>query len=335
MRDSLIPVAVALLCIVALGLGAATLSTDLGGGDSGPAPVVTAPEGQNDTSMDGEPDEDIEDPEQTQPRLLHEDGECVAGYDPMEIVWVVTIFVFGVAGLVFIRTRNLMLGAITVPLVILPAMFIMALLLAFFGCPVPGEQAVTEGTEQGFANETFSEAFGDGNGEDESAPVVNRFHLGGLFLGLALIVLILGYLIKRTKSSSDGGEQMRQTVDETSDHVIASAAGDAADELADDTENGVYRAWARMAEVLDVEHPDTSTPREFADAALAAGLNPEDVSELTELFEEVRYGTTDVTPAQEDRAREALRRIEQTHSKLRENDQSPGTKRDAPPVGER
>ncbi|MFT4958108.1 MAG: hypothetical protein ACI9PP_002168, partial [Halobacteriales archaeon] len=90
------------------------------------------------------------------------------------------------------------------------------------------------------------------------------------------------------------------------------AAGRAADRLetGDEFENDVYRAWAEMTTELEVEHPSSSTPSEFAMAAVDAGMDRNDVDRLTELFEEVRYGGFDPTPEREGEAIETLRRIE-------------------------
>jgi hypothetical protein len=97
--------------------------------------------------------------------------------------------------------------------------------------------------------------------------------------------------------------------------AVADAAGRAADRLdaADDLENAVYRSWHEMTAHLDVERPDASTPAEFADAAVDAGMDREDVAELTRLFEAVRYGDAPVTEERAERATAALRRIERTY----------------------
>ena len=95
--------------------------------------------------------------------------------------------------------------------------------------------------------------------------------------------------------------------------AVGRAAGDAADRIEgtepESVENEVYRAWREMTGHLDVERPETSTPGEFVDAAVAAGLAADDVAELTRLFEEVRYGERDPTDRAE-RAVACLRRIE-------------------------
>ncbi|WP_224332627.1 DUF4129 domain-containing protein [Haloprofundus halobius] len=97
--------------------------------------------------------------------------------------------------------------------------------------------------------------------------------------------------------------------------ALGQAAGRAADRIeADaDTDNEVYRAWTEMTGLLDVDNPRTSTPEEFAAAAENAGMAHEDVRELTDLFEYVRYGDGAVTADREERAVAALRRIESTY----------------------
>jgi hypothetical protein len=74
-------------------------------------------------------------------------------------------------------------------------------------------------------------------------------------------------------------------------------------------ENEVYRAWAEMTRLLDVDRPDSSTPREFADAAVDAGAQPEDISILTDAFVAVRYGALAVTPERRQSVAAALQRV--------------------------
>ncbi|MFC7194890.1 DUF4129 domain-containing protein [Halosimplex aquaticum] len=98
--------------------------------------------------------------------------------------------------------------------------------------------------------------------------------------------------------------------------AIGAAAGRAADRIegSDEFENEVYRAWAAMTDHLAVDRPASSTPAEFATAATAAGMDPDDVARLTELFEDVRYGGEEPTADREEAAVETLRRIESTYA---------------------
>lgn len=96
--------------------------------------------------------------------------------------------------------------------------------------------------------------------------------------------------------------------------AVADAAGQAAERLLADAdasvENEVYRAWREMTRAVDVDAPASSTPREFADAAVASGLDPGDVETLTALFEEVRYGGTRVTDQHREAVAAALEGVE-------------------------
>ncbi|ELZ29637.1 hypothetical protein C475_01771 [Halosimplex carlsbadense 2-9-1] len=106
--------------------------------------------------------------------------------------------------------------------------------------------------------------------------------------------------------------------------AVGRTAGAAADRIdADaDVDNEVYRAWDEMRAHVDAPDAETKAPAEFADAAAAAGMDPDDVAELTELFVEVRYGGRD--PADRaDRAIAALRRIETAYA-----DDGPGPEGD-------
>lgn len=96
--------------------------------------------------------------------------------------------------------------------------------------------------------------------------------------------------------------------------AVARAAGEAADRIEGDAgDNEVYRAWRGMTEALEIDRPASATPTEFAAAAIEAGVDEEPVSELTEVFERVRYGGADPTDDRERRAAAALRRIEAEH----------------------
>lgn len=70
--------------------------------------------------------------------------------------------------------------------------------------------------------------------------------------------------------------------------------------------NGVYRAWASLAERVSGTVPDTRTPQSVAEDAVDAGFDQDAVTRLTALFERVRYGPATATAERERAAREAL-----------------------------
>lgn len=145
--------------------------------------------------------------------------------------------------------------------------------------------------------------------------------------GIVLVVLAVVGLVLAVATSSTRRAAVVDRLTETDEDVVAvgRAAGRAADRLggdSDDTdtadgdgfENEVYRAWREMTAGLDVDRPESSTPGEFADAAIEAGMSPDDVRELTTLFEAVRYGGRGPTEERERRARRLFRRIEATYA---------------------
>lgn len=128
-----------------------------------------------------------------------------------------------------------------------------------------------------------------------------------LLLGVtAIVVISLGIAGLRSNSdrtSPPDEEPLRSTTiedrstDETSSEIAISGASEM---------NRVYRAWQAMIERLDVERPATTTSREYAHAAIAAGLDGDAVTQLTELFERVRYGDANPTDDREQQALDAL-----------------------------
>lgn len=138
-----------------------------------------------------------------------------------------------------------------------------------------------------------------------------------------LIVLIFAMLVIvgiATLSTMSGDDESIVPPDESDEEVseaaaFARAAGLAADRIEEanvPVDNAVYQAWLQMTTILDLEYPDSTAPREFAEAAIEAGIDRDDVTELTELFTEVRYGG-ERPEEREDRALEILRRIERTY----------------------
>ncbi|AEH35384.1 DUF4129 domain-containing protein [Halopiger xanaduensis] len=159
--------------------------------------------------------------------------------------------------------------------------------------------------------------FGSGEGETDS------FSTGPLLFVLSVITAIFvgGLLVSRRggNSESDAPPVVENEPDEsgTEAAAVGSAAGRAADRIdgaATDVDNEIYRAWKEMTALLEVDRPDSSTPREFATAAVEAGIDREYVGELTRLFEEVRYGDVETTSEMETRAVDVLRRIEDEYA---------------------
>lgn len=170
--------------------------------------------------------------------------------------------------------------------------------------------------------------FGSGlPGVGDSAGETATTAVSALLVVIAVVGILavaIGLAIRQSSdSSTDTGEDeqsdRRVVPDQSSQsESIGQIAGQTADriehsQVSDATvDNEIYRAWEEMTRQLDVPDEDATTPREFARVATEAGLSSRDVAELTELFEDIRYGGRTATDEREQRAVAILRRIEQT-----------------------
>ncbi|MFC4541062.1 DUF4129 domain-containing protein [Halosolutus amylolyticus] len=201
-----------------------------------------------------------------------------------------------------------------VPVAIGVVALVALLLVAFL---LLGELSVMPGES---ANESLGgDGLGGGDGGDGSIGSSDTTPLPFVVL-LVLTVAVLGMLFAVARSSSadpeSGSMDLVDGPDSDADRTaIGRVAGRAADriERGDDVDNDVVRAWTEMTALLDVDRPETTTPGEFATAAVDAGMDPDDVRELTRLFEDVRYGEYSPTADRERRAVRVFRRIERAY----------------------
>lgn len=126
--------------------------------------------------------------------------------------------------------------------------------------------------------------------------------------------LVAGGVAMLYRSTGDGETVVLEPEAESDVELdrFAAAAGRAADRIEahdQDIDNAVYRAWDEMVALLDVEAPESYSAGEFADAAIELGMAEEHVQEITQLFNEVRYGNRSAD-TREERAVHVLRRIE-------------------------
>jgi hypothetical protein len=161
-----------------------------------------------------------------------------------------------------------------------------------------------------------SAAFGDGVGD---SPLVATEGIAVIVLVAALLggVTLLAWRVGAIQSvlGLDGHESEEPSSDLG---ALGEVAGRAADDVegaatATAADNAIYRAWSEMVGLLDAPGPQSGTPRQFAVAAIEAGMDPEQVDVLTRTFEEVRYGDAALSKKRRERATGALRRIEATH----------------------
>lgn len=163
---------------------------------------------------------------------------------------------------------------------------------------------------------TGEEAVGGGGTSDP--PAIGDWFPVYLLLGGAAVLLVAISVLTTRGGGSEPAPTEEESTGTTPDMTaeLGAAAGRAADRLEADTgrENEVYRAWIEMIELLDVGDPQSATPGAFAREASKSGLAAEDVADLTELFEEVRYGDRPANERREREAVELLRRIEDRYA---------------------
>jgi hypothetical protein len=294
-RDRIGPALVALLALVSLALAATALdeSATAGGGGLGP--------GESDGQLGGGSGAPPPDPPPVAdlPALSPELAAMIVAGVVLAVGYVLyrTVREYGV--------RDLLVSAVVFTAIVLVAALVVANLgplgQAFGGT---GTNA-TPGASPGGGS-----ALGPADQEGSTNTTVPTAVLALLAIG----VVGVGLLVLRTADASLDPEPAVGD-DHTADDqrtAVADAAATAADELAAgaDLDNAVYRAWREMTAALDVTDPETSTPGEFAAAAVDAGFDREAVTDLTQVFEEVRYGGQPAAGDRERRAEAALRRIQ-------------------------
>jgi hypothetical protein len=304
-RDRVLPLALALLAVVALALAAATLDSAVvadGAGLGGDGSGI----GGDDGNIAGEPTGDSG---AAADRSLAGGAAsaplCLPALREPPALLVGGLLFAGLFAVVYRSTRSTAAGTAVCGAVGLP---VGLLWVGLASCGSAGD--VAPPPTGGAVGEGLLPAGGGGSGGAAGA-VSSSTPLIALFVTVAVAVVLVALLA----TGSDG-----RAADETSDPdegeepaaAVGRVAAAAADRIADgdaDAENEVYRAWRRMTERLDVASPETTTPREFRRAAVEAGMDREDVAALTRLFESVRYGDREPTDDRERRAVETFRRL--------------------------
>jgi hypothetical protein len=308
-RDKLRPLVIALLAVLAVAVAAATVDTavDTGGefglGDENGGGF--SPPERNDSGGDrsNQSSEAINATYQ---------APCVTALQsPVVLLGAVAVVLLVVGAIAY---REDLLSALGIAAAFLPFVGLGYLILTSCG---PRQLSMTN------PRPNVSSANDSGGGSlFPTGPAGEVPSLSALVLvGVVLLVLAVGavILLGGEEETADPEEEEAEAESDADAEILAAlgqAAGDAADRIdeAADVENEVFRAWREMTDHLDASRPAASTPGEFADAAVDAGMDPADVSTLTNLFREVRYGGAEPTPEREAAALDALRRIEREYA---------------------
>lgn len=312
--DRIYNLLIAGLCIVILAAGAATIAN----------PVLIEADEEPDERLYTGPDVD----DRPEPGEIEGANGLIFGYgDPIEIC---VPFLARTEVIAAIVVGALFVGAV---LYIATNGIITAALFAGFGPILAiGWRVLTIGCETDddeneedpdFEGGILENLFG-GEGNATAGQVMDVATDPIVLFGAMILIGLVAFAFVLMTTDEDEDDEVEEEDDEhvsTShfdEEAIARIAGETADRLehgeAERLENAVYEAWRKMTGHLDIESPDTSTPGEFASEAIRVGMHPDDVMDLTALFEEVRYGDRPVTEAREQQAIDVLRNIERTYS---------------------
>jgi len=310
-RDTLLAVVLALLAVVALGVAAATLDSavSLGGGGfgGGEGDAPSAGDESGDPGLSPSPGGELS---------LATQPVCYEFLREPPALMLLSGVLLAIAAIAYRDTRSPLAAFAAAGAVGLPVGLLWAALATCGTGSTESEFDIgVAGLDEGILPEGAAGGGGAGGGEGAaSAPEL----LFALVVVVALVasvgvLLLAGGDDEATRGSTAAvGDDPEEP--EADLAAVGRTAGRAADRIeASDADNEVYRAWRDMTRVLDVDRPASSTPAEFAAAAVAAGVDEEPVEALTGAFERVRYGGEDATDDRERRAVEALRRIEERH----------------------
>lgn len=327
-RRSLRAVAVALLVVLAVGVAAATLTSTLqsgdsldGGGGFGPPSDGSENSGNQNGGSDGGGMPD---------NLADQTAQlCFPIVNTTEF----RLGLFAIWGLIggalFWRLDSRLVAGGVLTGVTLQIGALYAVFAGLCGRDIREEVVrnatdLPSGTGAEFAREA-QRAGGEAGAYISSNPIVTAIIVIvglALLVGMALLYSEESLALGGASASTAEEEAYEEEYDARALRMMGEAAGEAADriEAGDDADNEVYRAWREMTEYVDVDSPESSTPGEFADAAISAGMSRDDVAELTHLFEAVRYGGLEPTAEATERATTALRNIEASYAEAQSED---------------
>lgn len=287
-RRTLTALAIVVLGVVALGLSAATLTSpesSPGGSDRSGDAGGSLVENRTDEQSSEPPD--------------------IGDVEPLVLLVAGLLVVVSLAYMALYERRWLVAFCVVLAAILV---FGWAIQDLSFQPPVSDSTDMRDPGEGGQGGDQEESDGGRGEGSGSSIPT---FLLAGLFL----VLLLVAYAVL-ARTTGGRSEEPTEPDEPAGPETLGAIAGRAADRIetgtnsTTDADNEVYRAWEEMTTQLDTAHEETMTPREFEQRAVEAGMAPEDVSELTKLFEAVRYGGAAVTDDRERRAVTVLRRIE-------------------------
>jgi hypothetical protein len=319
-RRTLRAAIVALLVVLAVGVAAATLNSTLQSGDSLDPGSGGAPTGGSGPGEGSQPN--------LSGNLSESAGDasaqlCIPGFQTTAFKLGYLAFWVGLGGILFWRLSSRYLATFVFVGVTIQLAALYTVFAGLCGRDIR-EEVVRNATD--LPDETagqLAEQIGRSGGEAgafiSSNPILTAFIIlaaVGLLVGLAVLYTEEGRALLGAGPMTEDEPDFEEEYDAHALRMLGQAAGAAADRIDEsgDADNEVYRAWREMTEHIEVDHPEASTPGEFASAAIDAGMDRTDVVELRAVFEEVRYGGLPATAEAERRAVSALRNIENSYA---------------------
>lgn len=209
------------------------------------------------------------------------------------------LWLHGVAGL----KRMVRLVAEVLGGVVLYVLLIGFLIWVVFGFTGEGIEPPPQPTGEGGGGP--SGGTGGETGEND-ASAQSWLLAAGVLGALALVAVAVARYLRTEAESAFEFDGTDEDVDGAQSATVAPPVDDP-EPIGDvPPSNGVFRAWRRMADVVEEATDRTLTTGEVASAAVERGLDREAVGTLTTLFEEVRYGDRPATADREGRAEAAV-----------------------------
>lgn len=303
---------VALLAVAALSAAAATLDdTRTTGGGIGPS-------SSQDAGVADDGDDSVI-PRDDSGRVSPPSGAIVSDCEENAFLrspqFVVAALLVVAVALIVITWRQNLLVAFAVLTAVGTPLFLVYMFLST--CPGNPNRAEELGLAENTSINMSAPGGGGAPGSDAAGNVVQA---PTVFLAVLGLLLLVGVAVVLRDTGDEAVEPGEATDEDGQDPAAVAAIGRVAGETADridgseTLDNEVYRAWREMVDHLQVDRPDATTPGEFADAAVEAGMARDDVERLTGLFEAVRYGGAEPTGEREQAAVETLRRIEREYA---------------------
>lgn len=322
-RDALRTLVLAALAVLALAVAAATLTDAVAVGGEGSSLGGGSGGGVGDDDGEGLGEEGGSSLGSTSSDLRLD--VCVKWLTDPLVAGGILLFLLGVGAAEWYLTKEFLVGFAVFVMVAIPVGFVYYLLTACRG--VESQLGLAGRAQENLSIFPGAGAGGGGSGAGGAASTVSQPQVALLLvLGLAILVAVGLVLTGTGDDDPPAAADADEGPPEPDVAAVGRVAGDAADRISGDAavENEVYRAWREMTDHLDVANPHSSTPAEFAEAAVDAGMARDDVDDLTEVFEAVRYGPYEPTADREERAVAALRRIEAAYAGGDASAEAPG-----------